>query len=139
MRTSGQRLLYRIFETAKQHHRRATECWRDPSIPMLLDNWVVVATTFRLGCLMRRSIVLRLLQLSTRNFNNFNKNLPSIFDTSVTDVTVINRVIDTSINVELRITRCFSDLYIYIYILGWQVSNCGFFLENQRQFFHATK
>ena len=26
-----------------------------------------------------------------------------------------------------------------IYILGWQLSNCGFFLENQRQFFHGTK
>ena len=24
-------------------------------------------------------------------------------------------------------------------ILGWQLSNCGFFLENQRQFFHGTK
>ena len=44
-------------------------------------------------------------------------------------------------------------IYIYIYIdirisyirtvriilLGWQLSNCGFFLENQRQFFHGTK
>ena len=29
-----------------------------------------------------------------------------------------------------------TDMY---YILGWQVSNCGFFLENQRQFFHGTK
>ena len=26
-----------------------------------------------------------------------------------------------------------------ILILGWQLSNCGFFLENQRQFFHGTK
>ena len=25
------------------------------------------------------------------------------------------------------------------YILGWQLSNCGFFLENQRQFFHGIK
>ena len=24
-------------------------------------------------------------------------------------------------------------------LLGWQLSNCGFFLENQRQFFHGTK
>ena len=24
-------------------------------------------------------------------------------------------------------------------ILGWQLNNCGFFLENQRQFFHGTK
>ena len=24
-------------------------------------------------------------------------------------------------------------------ILGWQLSNCGCFLENQRQFFHGTK
>ena len=37
--------------------------------------------------------------------------------------------------------------YIYMYIsficilnvLGWQLSNCGFFLENQRQFFYGTK
>ena len=26
-----------------------------------------------------------------------------------------------------------------LYILSWQLSNCGFFLENQRQFFHGTK
>ena len=24
-------------------------------------------------------------------------------------------------------------------LLGWQLSNCGFFLQNQRQFFHGTK
>ena len=29
--------------------------------------------------------------------------------------------------------------YTRIYILGWQLSNCGFFLENQRQFFRGTK
>ena len=23
--------------------------------------------------------------------------------------------------------------------IDWQLSNCGFFLENQRQFFHGTK
>ena len=28
---------------------------------------------------------------------------------------------------------------IFVHILGWQLSNCGFFLENQRQFFHGTK
>lgn len=44
---------------------------------------------------------------------NFNSGFPFyLYDTSVTDVTVINRVIDTSINVELRIIRCLSDLYI---------------------------
>ena len=25
-----------------------------------------------------------------------------------------------------------------LHILNWQLSNCGFFLENQRQFFHGT-
>ena len=25
------------------------------------------------------------------------------------------------------------------YILDWQLNNCGFFLENQKQFFHGTK
>ena len=38
-------------------------------------------------------------------------------------------------------------VYKYMYIsficilnvLGWQLSNCGFFLENQRQFFYGTK
>ena len=29
--------------------------------------------------------------------------------------------------------------YFALEILGWQLSNCGFFLENQRQFFHGTK
>lgn len=44
---------------------------------------------------------------------NFNSGFPFyLYDTSVTDVTVINRVIDTSINVELRIIRCLSNLYI---------------------------
>ena len=30
-------------------------------------------------------------------------------------------------------------LFRQIQVLGWQLSNCGFFLENQRQFFHRTK
>ena len=32
-----------------------------------------------------------------------------------------------------------SNIKIIIKLLGWQLSNCGFFLENQRQFFHGTK
>ena len=29
--------------------------------------------------------------------------------------------------------------FLLFLMLGWQLSNCGFFLENQRQFFHGTK
>ena len=35
--------------------------------------------------------------------------------------------------------RIFTPSLYYYDVLGWQLSNCGFFLENQRQFFHGTK
>lgn len=62
---------YRIFET-KQHHRRATECWRDLSIPMLLDKTGSSRHHFLGLAPFRRSIVLRLCKLfSFANFNGF--------------------------------------------------------------------
>ena len=39
-------------------------------------------------------------------------------------------------------SKYYVSCYIRIFlneILGRQLSNCGFFLENQRQFFHGTK
>ena len=57
-----------------------------------------------------------------------------------------NRVVNSSLprwSVARRswVDRCCYVISVQIQynILGWQLSNCGFFLENQRQFFHGTK
>ena len=72
---------------------------------------------------------------------------PLLFDRKLSPTSIRTSKTPTRVSVsdELRLFLFFlsppppplrDDIHIHIY---WQQSNCGFFLENQRQFFHGTK
>ena len=64
---------------------------------------------------------------------------PLLFDRKLSPTSIRTSKTPTRVSVsdELRLFLFFSPSsltrrYTYTYILGWQLSNCGFFLENQR-------